>query len=175
MKKHSHKKLLRSSKRFSRRTLITIAVALALLGTGLVFAFSKEKVEARQSPAASSNAVNYITRNVDGQTVLIDPQTGQIRPLSQEEAQRLAQGLKKLANQSTDGLKQVTHADGTVTMDLEDRFQNVTLARRETDGTITHACVDNPQAGAKFFGIDPQLVAPDEKPNSTATKSPANK
>jgi hypothetical protein len=173
MKKHSQKKPHVQSKRYSRTTLITIAVALVVLGTALVFGLPRQKVDARNSTTAKGT-VNYITRQVAGQTVQIDPQTGQIKPLTQEEAQRLAQGLKELANQSTEGLKAVHHADGSVTMDLEDRFQNVIVARREVDGNVTQACIDNPEAGAKFFGIDPKLVAPAEKTSSTATKSPAN-
>ncbi|HXD34202.1 MAG TPA: hypothetical protein VN643_24005 [Pyrinomonadaceae bacterium] len=173
MKKNSRKKQHLNSKPISRRKLVSGAVALVLLGAGLAFAFSRQEVDARNSAPAKSNAANYITRKVGNQTIQIDPQTGQIKPLTQEEAQRLAQGLKELANQSTEGLKQVPHADGSVTMDLEDRFQNVTLARRDAEGNVTTSCVDNPEAGAKFFGIDPKLVAP-EKTNSAATKSPAN-
>lgn len=170
--KHSHRKPQVRPNRFSKRTVIASAVAFVLLGTGLVFAFSRQKVNAHNSSPAKS-PVNYITRQVGGQTVQIDPQTGQIKPLTREEAQRLAHGLMEMANQSTEGLKQVRQADGTVSLDLEGRFQNVTLARRETDGNVTQSCIDNPQAGAKFLGIDPQLVAPAEKTSSTATK-PAN-
>jgi hypothetical protein len=42
-------------------------------------------------------------------------------------------------------------------MDLQGRFQNVVVARRNTDGTVERSCVDNPQAAANFFGVDPQL------------------
>ena len=88
----------------------------------------------------------------------LNPQTGQIRPLTQEEAQKLAEGIRKLVNQSTDGLQSVRHADGTVELDLEGRFQNIAVARRNVDGTLSESCVDNPKAAADFFGIDPQLV-----------------
>jgi len=103
-------------------------------------------------------------------------QTGQIRPLTQEEAQKLAAALKELANQSTDGLKSVHHPDGSVSMDLQGHFQNVALARKNDDGSVTQACVDNPEAGAAFFGIDPQLVGVTKKAAAATTPStsPAN-
>jgi len=48
-----------------------------------------------------------------------------------------------------------------VTMDLQGRFQNVTVARVNDDGTTSHSCVDNRRAAASFFGIDPKLLEPE--------------
>ena len=82
----------------------------------------------------------------------------QIRPLTQEEAQQLAEGIKNLVNQSTEGLNQVQHADGSVSMDLQGRFQNVTLARKTSDGNVVQSCVDNRESAAAFLGIDRELI-----------------
>jgi hypothetical protein len=78
--------------------------------------------------------------------------------LSPEEAQRVADGLRPLVSQSTDGLVQVRRPDGAVSMDLQGRFQNVTVAKKESDGTVTQGCVDNPNSAAAFFELDPQTV-----------------
>ena len=43
-------------------------------------------------------------------------------------------------------------------MDLQGRFQNVMLAKKEDDGTISQACVDNVDSAAAFFEIDPALL-----------------
>ena len=43
-------------------------------------------------------------------------------------------------------------------MDLHGRFQDVTVARVNSDGTVEQSCVNNPQAAAKFFGINPKLI-----------------
>jgi hypothetical protein len=94
---------------------------------------------------------------------------GQIRPLTQEEAQQLAQGIKELVNQSTEGLKSVKHADGTVSMDLQGRFQNVAVAKKNADGSVTQACVDNPESAAAFFDIDPQLLQDQTKSGPAQT------
>ena len=92
------------------------------------------------------------------------------RSLTQEEAQKVAEGIKQLVNKSTDGLVSVQHADGTVSMDLQGRFQNVAVAKKNADGTITHACVDTPEAAARFFQIDPQLVEDQSTPRRPQTK-----
>jgi len=180
MKKHLHKKTRPLSKGLSRLLVISIAAAIAALTTGLVISFSRQRVNAKdqdqKQSAVRSDAKAYITRNVGGQTVQIDPQTGQVRPLTPDEARKLADGLKELANQSTEGLQQVQHPDGSVSIDLQGRFQNVTVARKDADGTLVQSCIDNPQAGAAFFRIDPKLVGPPEKSGSAPTsKSPANR
>lgn len=80
--------------------------------------------------------------------------------LTPEEAQRLAEAIKPLVNQSTEGLVQVHHADGSVSMDLQGRFQNVTVAKKEANGTISQSCVNNIDSAAAFFGINPQSFDP---------------
>jgi hypothetical protein len=70
----------------------------------------------------------------------------------------LAEGLKQVVNQSTEGLVQVQHADGAVQMDLDGHFQNVAVARVNNDGSVTQSCVDSPQTAGAFFGIDPNLI-----------------
>ena len=78
--------------------------------------------------------------------------TSRYRPLTPEELQKLAEGIKPLVNRLTEGLVQVRHADGSVSMDLQGRFQNVAVAKKEADGTIKTSCVDNLASFAAFFG-----------------------
>ena len=101
-------------------------------------------------------------------------QTGQAGPLTPEEAQRLVEGIKPLVNQSTEGLVQVQHADGSVSMDLQGRFQNVTVAKKEANGTISQSCVDNLASAAAFFGINAQLLG-SAKPAPVSTTQPDSK
>jgi hypothetical protein len=163
------------------RLVFAIGMAIAILTTGLVISLSKQRVNAKdpgpdeKQSVTKRNARAYVTRNVGGQTVQIDPLTGQIRPLTPEEAKKLAEGLKELANQSTEGLQVVRHADGSVSMNLEGRFQNVAVAKRNDDGSVTQSCIDNPESGAAFFGLDPKLVGVKTRTHSAATKAPSNK
>jgi biopolymer transport protein ExbD len=154
-----------SANRISHKTLIVIAVATAVLAIGVVTALSMqrsqtEKVQPaeRKTQVAKQSYRNYVTADAAGQTVVVDRQTGQSRRLTPDEAQRLAEGIKQLVNQSTEGLVQVHRADGAVSMDLQGRFQDVLLAKKEDDGTISQACVNSVENAAAFFEIDPQLV-----------------
>ena len=157
------KKPTKRAKRFPRLTLTTVLVATAILAIAAVTVVSRQKARAtgasaRSLQVAKKSQGNLVKVKVAGQDVQVDSQTGQIQELTPEEAQKLAAGLKQMVNQSTEGLVQVQHADGSVSMDLEGRFQNVTVARVNKDGSVTQSCVDNPQAAGAFFGIDPKLI-----------------
>jgi len=173
-----------SMKRYSWRTFVGVVLGMLLL-VGVVSAISmrneptvlKTQVAGRNSEVSkeSSKNRNYVTTNASGQPIVLDRQTGQARPLSPQEAQTLAEGIKQLVNQSTDGLVQVRHANGAVSMDLQGHFQNVSLAKKEEDGTITQSCVNDLESAANFFEIDPALLgvaAPVSKSQPDSSKFP---
>ena len=146
-----------------RRLLFFVAVTVVVAATAITV-ISRQKVKTTQAPnreagkTSASTTRTFVTRRVGNQDILINPQTGEIKPLTPAEAQKLANGLAPMLDDSTDGLTQVQHSDGSVSMDLEGRFQSVTVARTKADGTIEQSCVDNPRAAAKFFRIDPKLI-----------------
>jgi hypothetical protein len=151
---------------------------MGVIATGAVISrqgvrMKEESNSQAQKPSVTQAANrNYVTVKVAGRDVQVDSQTGQIKELTPEEAQKLAAGLKREINQSTDGLVQVQQPDGSVTMDLDGHFQNVTVARVNEDGTITQGCVDNAQAAGEFFGIDPQLIDNQSNRSETGRKQP---
>ena len=164
MSKHKKKGRTKSDKQRGRKMGITVMV-IALIAIGAITVVSRQlradksiQKTADVSAKANSSDKKYVTVKVAGREVQVDSQTGQIRPLTPQEAQQLADGLKGMLNKSTDGLVQQKHDDGSVSMDLQGRFQNVELARVNADGSVEQACVDEPKAGAAFFGIDPKLV-----------------
>ncbi len=160
MKKRSSKHNVANRR---RRLLFVAAVAVILVATAITV-ISRQKGRATHAAnreankASATGAPTFITRRVGSQDIQVNPQTGEMKPLTQEEAQRLANDLAPMLDTSTDGLTQVRHADGSVSMDLQGRFQNVTVARINADGAIEQSCVDNPRAAAKFFRIDPKLI-----------------
>lgn len=159
------------------RRLVLISIIVAVFALGATAAVSLRTSQAKDStPRPSSGQTNDTRANrslrVGAQQIPLDPQTGQVRPLTQEEAQRLAEGIKQLVNQSTDGLQTVRHADGSVSVDLQGRFQNLAVVKRNDDGTLTQSCVDSPKAAAVFFEIDPQLVGVPTDPTSPKADSP---
>lgn len=171
MKKHLRR--MRDSLKKSRRAVLTAIVATILLVAGAITVISRQTAKTSSEPssqasstaaakpaAVSQNTANrtYVTVKVGDQEVQVDSQTGQVKPLSPEEAQKLAAGLKGMVNQSSDGLVQEQQADGSVQMNLDGHFQNVVVARKNDDGTVAQGCVDNAQSAGAFFGIDPQMI-----------------
>jgi len=185
MKKQKKRKSSSSASRFGRLPWILVIMAAASLAIGAVTVVSRQLAVAKASPrqekgaaVAEKSGKNYVTLKVAGQDVQVDSQTGKIKPLTPQEAQQLADGLKGMLNRSTEGLVEVKHPDGSVSMDLDGRFQNVMVARRNEDGSLTQSCVDNPQAAASFFGLDPQLLGAEssgKEGNQPTPLSPAKK
>ncbi|MEP6568587.1 MAG: hypothetical protein ABJC10_02345 [Acidobacteriota bacterium] len=172
MRKRAQRPRRISSTRIRRLALISIIVAVFALGA--MAAVSLRGSSAKTSiPAAASGSqpidAHANLRLRGGKSAPLDPQTGQVRPLTQEEAQRLAASIKQLVNQSTDGLQTVHHPDGSISIDLQGRFQNLAVAKLDENGQVVQSCVDNPESAAAFFEIDPQLVG--VKKDATASKS----
>jgi hypothetical protein len=169
MKKQNKKNESRAASKNRRVRAITITVAILLIAVAAITVVSKQLTSANASSAqvANSQAPKYVTVKVAGHDVQINPQTGQIKPMSPEKAQEIAEMLKARLNKSTDGLVQVQNRDGSVSMDLQGRAQNVVLARTNDDGSVESTCVDEPRAAAEFLGIDPKLVGVEapQRPN----------
>jgi hypothetical protein len=170
------KKTARDGRGKSRRAgVIGIVAAIAVLAVGAMAAVS---IQSGKSVSQTGKAENSMTNRNDptrlammnGQVVGLDGQTGQYRPLTPEEAQRLAEGIKPLVNQSDEGLKQVQRPDGSVSMNLEGRFQNVSVAQKNADGSISESCVNSPETAAAFFGIDPEKLGAKAKPGQSANQ-----
>lgn len=163
--------LPKPASRFPRSPVIIIT-AIALLIIAAITVVSRQSARDGQPggpgkvTTAMANAADkkFTTASFAGQELPVDGK-GQIRPLTPDEAKQLADRLKGMLNKSTEGLVAEQNADGSVSVDLQDRFQHVTVARVNADGTITQACVDNPRAAAAFFGIDPKLLQPDKPSN----------
>src|SRR5215216_3773347 len=152
----------KSARRFPRPSVMIIA-AVALIAIAAITvvsrqSFSGSETNAPQKATAAMADKKYMTVKVAGQDVQVDPQTGKMKPLTQEEARKLAESLKGMLNKSTEGLVEEHNADGSVSVDLQGRFQSVTVARENEDGTLTTSCVDSPRAAAAFFGLNPKSL-----------------
>lgn len=155
----------RSAKRFPRPPVM-IVTAIAVVVIAAITVVSRQSDNSKQTAVpqpvmANAPAKKYTTVKVAGQDVQVD-QSGQIKPLTPEEAGRLAASLKRMLNKSTEGLVEEHNHDGSVSVDLQGRFQHVAVARVNQDGSVSQSCVDNPKAAANFFGIDPKLLEPQQ-------------
>ncbi|MEO5722163.1 MAG: hypothetical protein ABIR71_11920 [Chthoniobacterales bacterium] len=124
-----------------------VIITLALCATGVVLALL--------------SVVLFSSSTAQAQAPKSNPQVGK---LTAQEAKIIADGIKPLLNDSADDLVSVKHADGSVSTDLQGRFQNVTVIKKEAGGTITQGCVNNLDAAAGFFGLDRKTLGLPEKP-----------
>jgi hypothetical protein len=178
VRKHS-RTTRNSTKKFRRVSLASVVVASVVIAIAAVTVVSRQSAGVQEPTeqersAAVAKKKKVVTVEVAGQQVQVDSQTGQIEQLSPEEREKLAAGLRQLVNKSTKDLKEVQHADGSVSVDLEDHFQSVTVAKQDKDGNVVQSCVDNPRAAGAFFGIDSkQIDNKKEAPSRPSQVTPA--
>ena len=101
---------------------------------------------------------------IPGMVAMVDPETGLVTYESIAE-QRAAFYEKlqtmDLFNRSHEGLVSVEHLDGSVSVDLEGRFQNVTIATVADDGTVTISCVTSAPKMPEATEYDARPIAGD--------------
>ena len=159
-----------------RAGLFACALLFAGVATAAVTYASRSAAPRRVEPAAAANttaarpADPYVTVEVGGRKVRVNAQTLQQGPLTQEQSQEIADQLE--GNKATEGLVEEKQEDGTVTMDLQGRFQNVTLAKRNEDGSVSTACVDTPEAAGAF--LSSQTSAPVTGPGTDVNRKAAS-
>jgi hypothetical protein len=97
------------------------------------------------------------------QKVAVDPQDGQLRDLTPEEARALVSSLTRSLAESDAGLVKTVLPSGAVKVDLKGRFESATLAKVGPDGTVASECVTTIE-DAKRFLADAPVEAPAETP-----------
>jgi hypothetical protein len=95
---------------------------------------------ARRAPAAGSAGVR----------VAIDPETGELGLPSPEQARALSAAEATALSRSSVGLHQVFFPDGTVMIDLQGRFMDYLVARRDASGRLRVGCA-NDAAGIRHL------------------------
>jgi hypothetical protein len=157
-----------------RAGLFACALLVAGVATAVATYASRNAERPKAGAAASTQSADpYVTVEVGGRKVRVNAQALQQGPLAQSEAQAIADQLE--GNKATEGLVQEKHEDGTVAVDLQGRFQNVTLAKRNDDGSVSAACVDTPEAAGTFLrgGQQTETVAGGNAGTDTTRKAAA--
>src|SRR5215510_11241576 len=102
--------------------------------------------EADEKPGASSAAA-------------ASDRQGKLRAITPEEARALVDGIAKYVDQSGEGLTPVQQPNGVMAIDLQDRFQSVSLARITADGTPVVRCVSTKAEAEQFLAKDGKTPA----------------
>lgn len=106
------------------------------------------------SPAASAQQNERRNKKyVATRQITVDQQTGTLRLPTPDETQALVDNLITLTNRSTEGLQATALPTGALTVDLQDRFELVTIARPNPDGTSEVRCVASFEEAADFLGL----------------------
>jgi hypothetical protein len=140
----THQKSKKRNVKRKRVGLVFVAVLIAIVGVTL--AFSKSTSQARSGQGQQK-------RYVATREVIVDQTTGQRRKPTDEEIEALVVQVSALTNRSSEGLTVTKRPDGTQMMDLQDRFNNVALARANEDGTTSVRCVTSMEEAAEFLGL----------------------
>ncbi len=113
-----------------------------------VHATAAEKRPKAKAPAPASNpaAPDALCPANDafafpGLRAFIDPQTGQLRQPTPEEAAQLGAAAHAARIRALSELEVVVHPDGMRSVDLKDAFQTDLVARRNPDGSLSIGCV----------------------------------
>jgi hypothetical protein len=84
-----------------------------------------------------------------GMIVGVDPETGVLGPATAAqiaELSDLSAQERSMLSRSTEGLVEVRHPNGSVTLDLQGRFREFAVARIGSDGRPVLQCLDDSAA-----------------------------
>ena len=76
-----------------------------------------------------------------GMRAAVDPQTGELRPPTADEARRLTEARAAAFTSALEQLEMVQHEDGTVSVDLKGLFLQDVVVRKNPDGSLSLKCV----------------------------------
>ena len=142
---------------FLFRAPAVLGASLMLLSAPAAWAGNAAK---GQRPAGAGAAEEETAVDVAGATVAVD-KDGKLRPPTREEAAALVAAMGRFLDQGSEGLQVRVLPDGSKTVDLQDRFQDVALAKVE-GGRVVTACVGT-AAEATAFLRGSQTPAPRAK------------
>jgi hypothetical protein len=139
----------------SRTILVSSAAVCAAL---LLLA---DAPAARRAPIRSANlgATSPGGPARGGMIVGIDPETGRIGPASSAQRAELGLTVDQALSHSQAGLVEVHHPDGSVSIDLQGRFQEYAVGHIGPDGRPSVQCVDDRAALKRALTAPPPAPA----------------
>jgi len=98
-----------------------------------------------------------------GLRAFIDPQTGQLRQPTPEEAQALSRAARAEFAQEAESLEAVVHPDGMVSVDLKGRFMQDLVVVKKPDGSLSFGCVPDSEKDLTPAAAPPRAAPPLEE------------
>jgi hypothetical protein len=95
-----------------------------------------------------------------GLRAFIDPQTGQLREPTPEEAQALVHAAREELVQELEALEAVVHPDGMISLDLKGHFMQDVVVVKRPDGSLSMQCVPDSEGARVSHPAAPAKPAP---------------
>ena len=118
----------------------------AALGVLATLTFAITLVEARSAGRPGNQPAGTAAMRV-----ALDPETGALVQAPADAGKALSPAVANMLSRSSEGLVEVHHPDGRVSVDLQGRFMSASLARITADGEVETTCVETPEQGAVFL------------------------
>lgn len=132
------------------RTGLVVAVVAAGLTVVLVTDRNPAEVTVAADPLAPGSAAMRVVRDPETGSLVTGPGATRI-PAGAPAGDKAADGeMARMLSRSTEGLHEVHHPDGRVSVNLQGRFMNASVARIGADGAVEHLCAED-QAEAEAF------------------------
>jgi hypothetical protein len=140
-----------------KRTVLFRALFVLIVAAALPAAAAEKRVRAA-APGGSPGPVSVVPEVCPADDAaagpalraFIDPETGQLRAGSPEEARALAAAAHAGLARAIEALQPVVHPDGMISLDLQGLFMQNFVAVRMPDGSISMGCVEGPATAASY-------------------------
>jgi hypothetical protein len=123
---------------------IGVFVSLVILGAALLATVVLPRSSSQASPKKYKAT----------KAIVLDKTTGTVRKPTQEETDTMVSQISVLTNRSSEGLNVNQKPNGMKSVDLQGRFNSVTLGRANADGTTEIRCVFSMEEAADFLGLE---------------------
>lgn len=147
--------LHRSPRRFILRAFALVSIAVAVLATYRLGSTRPGSDADSSSTVSAPQAIHPDSPGAAGMRVTVDVETGDLLepPLPREAdvPKNVDSELDNALSRSTDGLEQVFHPDGRVSVHLRGRFQSASVARIDPDGSLETTCVETIEEADAFL------------------------
>lgn len=122
-----------------------------------------QTARARRSRAKGHPSKAIATPARAGMVIAYDPETGRLGPPTVEQLLALNPRERNAVSRSLAGLIQVHHPDGSVSVDLQGRFQEFAVARIGPDGKPVLTCVEDSASVRRALSPAPAVPALEER------------
>jgi hypothetical protein len=95
-----------------------------------------------------------------GLRAFLDPQTGELREPTAEEAQAVSRAAREAFARAVNNLQAVVHPDGMISVDLGDLFLQDLVAVKGPDGSISMRCLPRARTFAQRTSTSTPPPAP---------------